>query len=638
MPTVTISERDRKQAELYLETFLTQARPDGDFARGSYLRDLVISSMAYTVAHLRAEAKLALDRSSVKRVKAMAPGTDRDEAADDAMSNWFISRKSGRPSRGVILLHLSQKMDLTIPGNTRFYYSPALSFVPDTDGETVVIPASSVVEVAGTSGAVVSRYAVLAVVATDAGADHDVEPAVWVNWDRFSPYVTRVENVQTFVGGKSEETTDELLARADDAVSTRDLMTDRGIRAVLKDKFTTVDDVVVVGAGDPEMTRDLVGASGLVRMHTGGMYDAFVKGPIVTAPLFEGEVGGTFTDPRPVTTVILTAADLSAVQPGMVIKLKDPAAGEAATYVVETVSAGMLAVSSRTPFAGPRAGASFSVGTMYPDFDDVLSTTTGDISQHIRPTHSVVLPASTPIYRVKSASYLSGETWVPLTRVPRATVHSTGVTQSYATAQYDPAIAFSGYQIPVVEFSGDIADGSTARVEYETVAGFDAVHAYMIDPRNRIVCANGLARAQFPAYVKLTLHVQSLPGVTPPPDAELQRAVIDYIESLPVEEGLRPRLLNAHLLQTFAGRVASITIPWKSASAWVDLHAPTGDVVRYVMKYDEDKDDALVVLAKEYESTYPATALLPEPLIYGISERTVRFVSAADLITVTFDA
>lgn len=637
MPTVTISERDRKQAELYLETFLTQARPDGDFSRGSYLRDLVISSMAYTVAHLRAEAKLALDRSSVKRVKAMAPGTDRDEAADDAMSNWFMSRKSGRPSRGVILLHLSQKDDLTIPGNTRFYYSPALSYVPDTDGETIVIPSSSIVEVSG-AGGTVSRYAVLAVVATEPGADYDVDPAVWVNWDRFNPYVTRVESVQPFVGGKSEESTDDFLARADDAVSSRDLMTDRGIRAVLKDKFTTVDDVVVVGAGDQEMKRDVVNASGLVKMHSGGAYDAYIKGPVVTAPVFEGVVGGTFADPRPVTTSLLTNASLMGVTTGMVLKLKNPAAGESDTYLVDSVYGGMVLVSPRTPFAGPRDGAQFSIGTIYPNFDDVVPTSTGNLSGNISVSRAVVLPAEVPLYRVKAVTYLSGQTWVPLTRVLWSALYGIGVMQSYAISQLDPTAALSAYQLPICGVSNDVFDGTTLRVEYETVSGFDTVHTYMVDPRNRIVCANGLARALIPAYVKLTVNVDTLSGVTPPTQTDVQQAVLDYLENLPVEDGLRPRLLNAHLLQTFAGKVASINIPWKPASSWIDLQAPTGDVVRYVMKYDADKDDALVVLSKEWESTYPATTLLPDPLAYGISERTVRFVSALDLITVTFDA
>lgn len=600
MPTITISEQDRRDAELYIESYLKAALPTGDFSRGSFLRDLVVSAMSYTVAYLRAEAALALDRSSVKRIAAMTPGTDRDEAADDAMSNWFLSRKTGRPSRGSVLVHLSAKVDVAVPLTARFYSSPSLSFKPDYAAD-VVIPASDVIEISGADGTIADRYVVLNLVATESGSSYDVQPSTWAAWTAFNAYVTRIESVAPFVGGASTESTDDFLARAQDAVSTRMMVTDRAIRTILKDRFTTVDDVVVVGAGDDEMTRDVVPATAVTTMHSGGFTDVYIRGPVVTAPVIERTLGGLFTDPRPTVTTLSTTASLQGVTPGMVLHITNTLpTTQPNNYFIESVnaSAGLLTVSQRTPFPAPRS-VGFTIGTVSP-FNDVVKTGTGLFTRSLRAPGVLYLPAE-PIYRINSVEYLSGGSWI--------SVPSSSYTFSYA----DPAAAFSGYQLASLSISSTVVPNlSTMRVQYETVSGFSDVHNYTRDPNNRMVCADILVKALYPVYVDLTVNVLPLSTATPPTAVEVKQAVTAFFDQLPQGTAFRPALLSAYLLRQFSSRVAGVLVP---VPVNFVLHSPDGQFVTYTLT---SETSAFAI----DPSLEPGAVKLPYPAALGVSSRT----------------
>ena len=77
-----------------------------------------------------------------------------------------------------------------------------------------------------------------------------------------------------FSEGKNTETTEELLARAKDEITVRDLVTTKSINAVLRDTFSFVENLAVIGLGDIEMIRDKFGGFGL---GVGGKVDIFVR-------------------------------------------------------------------------------------------------------------------------------------------------------------------------------------------------------------------------------------------------------------------------------------------------------------------------------------------------------------------------
>jgi len=76
------------------------------------------------------------------------------------------------------------------------------------------------------------------------------------------PAVVRVSNPSPFTGGEFRESTEDFLARVEQSLTEKSLVTLRGIRARLFDVFESIRLIAVTGMGDPEMERDILeGAS-----------------------------------------------------------------------------------------------------------------------------------------------------------------------------------------------------------------------------------------------------------------------------------------------------------------------------------------------------------------------------------------
>lgn len=351
--TIIITDQDRADAENILQQFLSDKIPNGDFGRGNALRDLVITGMAYTFAYLRREIDITRARQSLLLLAKLS-GTEVDDAVDEILSNWFLTRKVGRRATGVVTVYLTQQADVSVPITAKFYRNN-LVYMPDAL-DTVAIAKEDLVQLIDSSGVVVGYSFDLLVKAQFPGEDYNIAAGAFTDFTRFSPYITRVENQSAFSGGKSNETTTEMLKRAPTAISVRDLNSPRSIDATLKDEFTTIDDVTVIGMGDPEMIRDLVMEEATnTRIHAGGYVDVYLRSPILSDKSFTGEVGGVFTDPRAGYFILRddTVADFAAagVEVGHMIRIHNrigPSEGD--LYVVKQVTPYGLYVSQRTPF------------------------------------------------------------------------------------------------------------------------------------------------------------------------------------------------------------------------------------------------------------------------------------------------
>jgi hypothetical protein len=637
MATITITEQDRLDAEVFLQAYLSELIPNADFSRGSFVHDLVIKSIAYTVAYLRAENRTSLDRSALARVKKMSEGIDRDEAADDAVSNWFITRKSGRNARGKILVHVSEKREILVPNTARFYYDQSRYFTPDySTGK--IITESDITEVAGYDGAVVDRYFSINVVAADVGESYSVAPTLWRTWDAFSPYVTKVENISTFAGGGAVETTDSMLVRAEEAICVRDLTSVRSIRTTLKENFSDVDDVYVAGAGTPELQRDLSTLfGGLTRFHVGGHTDVYIKGPVIDAPVYEADVGATFTDPRTAVVNFTAAgiADFSSVTPGAVLRVYNGTAAEPTHYVIERVHPKFLRVDIQNPFPGTKTDVDFSIGTNYPEFNNLFTRrVTGSFTRSFTLTRTVLLP-QLPVYHIKQVSLydVSAGQWVGLDRNKDP---ATALGASEFRLYYgDPQYAFSGYQLAYLEFGSDVSDLDRVRVEYETLSGFDSVHSYMSDSFNRIACANVMARAMFPVYITVKMRYKLRDPAVTVSESEMEAGIVQYVNEYPVSEPLNVSKLTGYVLSNW-GNALAYAIPYvevgpdkQDFKLDYELYAPNGGVIAYRTSGD-------VTVAAAFETATPVK--LADPTYLGITANTLLYNTTPDHVSFTKDS
>lgn len=294
---VEITEQDRIDAENILEQYLTDAVPDADFSKGSALRDLCVSALAYVHAFWTKERDYMKARQSLLLLGALT-GTDVDAAVDEILSNWFITRKTGRKSTGTVTVYLSSSDPVSIESTAMFYKTSDLLYYPNSV-TTLTYGAEDMQPVTDSTGEIVAYTIQVPLISAGTGVNYDISPGAFVDFANFSPNAMRAENTTVFTGGTSDETTEEMLERSETAITVRDLNSARSIDAVLKEQFTQVDDVTVIGYGDPEMIRDLVVELATnTRIHAGGYVDAYLRSPITYAKTFLGTIGGTFTDPR----------------------------------------------------------------------------------------------------------------------------------------------------------------------------------------------------------------------------------------------------------------------------------------------------------------------------------------------------
>lgn len=396
--TIVITEQDRIDAENILEQFLSDKIPNADFSKGGALRDFVIGAMGYIFAFLRHEIDVSRARQSLLLLGRLT-GTDVDDAVDEILSNWFITRKVGRYATGVITIYLSEETDISIGLSTRFYKTSALAFIPDAL-DTVTIAKEDLTKVVDESGVVVSYSFQLAVKAMFPGAEYNIEPGAFVDFTRFSPYVVRVENQNKFAGGGGTETTADMLNRARTAISVRDLNSVRSIDTTLKEEFTTIDDVTVIGFGDKEMIRDLILEEATnSRIHAGGHVDAYLRSPILSDKVYTAVVGAEATDPRPGYFILRddTIADFTALPnppvAGDILRIHNAnETSEAAMYIIKAVTPYGLHVSRRSlfPMALPTLIRNYMDGRLeYAGgenrvYSEAYTFTDGDIGRYIR--------------------------------------------------------------------------------------------------------------------------------------------------------------------------------------------------------------------------------------------------------------
>lgn len=657
MTQVAISSADVTLAANFLEQFLTDQVPDGDFTQGTSLRDLTVKALAAIVAFIRKDASLGLQLRSLVTVRG-AVGSDPDALTDAVtaiLSNFFVAPKAGRKSRGFAVGHASRLVDIFIPTTTRFTYSQGLTFVVDST-EVLFIPAAQLVPIVDADRTVLDYEFRIPLVATQTGVAFDVDPSLFSDFDRFSPYVTRVESTTKFSGGKGPETVDEILARAPTAVSVRNLINARSIDATLVDTFDGIENLLVVGFGDPEMQRDLIpGVAPHLRLHVGGMTDVYLRTALVETE-FVGTVGEIFARPDDVVSVFRDASvDFSsgpAVSEGDVVRVT---AGLPSTpgefLVVEVMDAHTLAVSERSPFplatdeAVPTTTVSYVIGRIGPSYNDVRSDVggtplvTGVTSRRLSAQGRITLPGgpvmdildvaitNPPIGEAAFKSTLDGFVHFPnqVNHTPDAGATPDAGLQ-FQTVVHSPPYAQSALQWMdvVVGTDGNLGrfDTFNLRVRYRTLASFDAIDAFVRGRRERVTTAFQLPRGHHPVVIRMNIQytLKSTAIATLSGD-KIAQTIVDFVNSF--DTGANPIDVSAVtqlVRNTYpdVGPIEPITIEY-------DLRAPTGDVMSY------QTTDVVRVLS---------TKQIAGPVLdldsLGVTNQTLRYI--ANIAGVTVEA
>lgn len=657
---IEISPNDVARAETFIASLLTDNVPEGQYGKGTALRDLTVKAFAFIFAHLQKENAQVRALQSLLNVQSVAvssdPNIDRNVtvATDAILSNWFIARKSGTFSRGLLTVVVSKKQDYLIKRDQRFQYNNVLYFYPDTENATtdIVIPARDLSTLISTNGAVEGYQFTLRVVAAKSGSNYDVEAADWLDAGNFSPFTLRLFSSEKFSGGENKETTEALISRSNTAIAVRNLINNRSIDATLRDRFTDIKRLITVGMGDPEMRRDVLQDSSITsKLHLGGCYDVYVEMPI-TQKTFEGQLGGGYVRPDGRATILrdttVGAWTATAVRLGDVIRIVAGLSEAPQDYIIREILAGELRISETNPFieatdtAGtfveyfiyrPLFGANFQV------LPTVSTNTTGQTSATVINVNRALLPAG-PHYDVVDVMILDPDVGdvnindvdgfihfgTRVNTAPAAITASTEDPEFQLTSAFpdngQSQLVFEELVLPGTSVSATAYNGKTVRVLYETLSGFSTVHDFTRDRFERVLAGNILVRGFHPVYLSFRLAYSLKPTASSGIDeAGLLTTLKDFINTFPPED-----IIDTSDLSTVArnynvniGTVYPLTI-------YYTLLLPDGRALTYIttdqVSIDPSKLDPEFV------------GQLNNPLELSISDRTVRYLTTTARITI----
>ncbi len=649
---IEINADDVKNAETFLEAVLTEGIPQGRFTKGSALRDLTVQALAFAFAHFQKEVTLSRSLQSLLSIRNIAttddPELDRtvSSATDAILSNWYIDRKMGVFARGLIFVEVSRRQDYVIPGSYRFDYDRDRVFFPDVPdpSQSIIIRAADLLPVMNADGSIARYQFSLRVIAAVTGATYNVAPATWQGGTTFSPYAVRIYNATTFDNGKNRETTAELIARSDTAITVRNLINQRSVEAVLRDKFPSLGTVLVVGMGEPEMQRDL-----RLGVHMGGHYDVYVHLPR-TQTSVEGVVGGSFLRPdgrihvfRDSAVADWTAQFLDrqnqyvSIQPGDVLRVASGLSEVPKDFVIREVLPAELRVGTNTPFSEateeiqgrsvayyiyrPLYGADYQ---LYPAVG--LGETTGQTSRRVTTPHGVVLPGGGH-YEIIDVAVINPDVGDLSANLATGFVHFPVRTNdapsgfSYQVVAHEVQAAQSMHAFDEIRIAG--YEGKTLRVTYETLAGLDTIHSFTRDRFERVQAADILVRGLHPVYLTFVLPYRLKPLATAGIDEQkFREALVQFVNGFDPHDVIDVSDLSAaaHGHSSNIGAVLPFTISY-------ELLLPDGRRLSYQTASE-------VTLSADNLIAGQTNGAFAAPWSQGVSDRTVRYLTSLSRVTV----
>jgi len=230
---------------------------------GSIIKDIAVKPLSGMLAPFVTEMEQMRNNQSFLNFLDLDP-----DAADALASNVFVTRRNGSRSSGTVRLFFDTPVDASIPAEFTFN---------TTDGRIFyTVAAVTVTEDEMSLNYDNGLYYMDVLVEADMeGTNYNVDAgAINSSYMTLPAHAVTVSNPYPFTDGTYAESNAELYAKVKDSITTRDLVTEKGIRYVLRDTFNDIQNIQIVGFGDPEMIRDTVLDDSI---HIGGKVDIYMQ-------------------------------------------------------------------------------------------------------------------------------------------------------------------------------------------------------------------------------------------------------------------------------------------------------------------------------------------------------------------------
>ena len=453
----------------FIKARLKEADPNFELRPGTAFEQLFLKPLSFILQPLRSEADdIQISQSALRIMSTADPDAFNEEAVDSIASNVFVYRVDGGYSYGIVRVYYNKPVDREWPVS-------GASFL-GADGQTFYNSTPYAIT-ASEMGAQIDGgfyFLDIPVVSSLKGSEGNV-PAGGIVTMLGDTAAVSVTNREPFQGGVSRETNTQLINRTKRSIAVRDLVTTKGINAILFEAFpTAITELQPVGFGDVEMMRDI-----MFNTHVGGKVDVYIKTPTVKTTFkdFVGLLVDTTRQARALVSVqMIGAGPISLRNPNIdrtgnlnpVVTQIRPATS--ATFI-STVD-----LSTRVNLSGPSGSMWVKIGIDGNSRDVKLSgvqpasTQVSEIITAINRAFgvSVATPSGSSIKLTSPSRGRASEIYIADPSSPKESALQPvfGLTPGSAyTYSGDGPLTF----LETVHFSVDDADGTISRVIGDTV-------------------------------------------------------------------------------------------------------------------------------------------------------------------------
>jgi hypothetical protein len=257
-----------------IEAIIKETNPSVDLGPGSVLSELLTKLCATAQNPIKNDIDAVNTSNSV--VSALNSIEDTfNPVIDGVASNYNTTRNQGSKSAGIIKVYVAANRSYYVIENLSFY-QPAinLNYLTTNRFDVKANPTTSEELQLFTEGGL--YYFLLPVEAETVGANYQVsDQAVFTltKPDSLSGFVS-AQAYGNFTTGLPLEADKELIARFQESLTNKLLLTNKAISARLRDFYPTFQDVSIIGANAPEMTRAKHNIFGISTL---GMADVYVR-------------------------------------------------------------------------------------------------------------------------------------------------------------------------------------------------------------------------------------------------------------------------------------------------------------------------------------------------------------------------
>lgn len=253
----TITESEVLEKQRHLRAFLQGKLADSNLKEGSFFNDLLVKPASYLSLLLEKEADRVVNTLNSETASNVEDRTS-SQVLDDLASNFFIYRRAGTNSQGVVRIEVSEQQGFVIQSNTIFTKSVGVEFFyagaggSDTD---LVVQSSYLTESTAEDGSTVYYYDV-PVEGTVAFIGSEMAPGDFLSMTPTVANLVRIYNTETFSVATGEETNEAFLQRIKSSLTTRGLYSRHGVEASILEAVDSAISVNTIGAASASMQRD----------------------------------------------------------------------------------------------------------------------------------------------------------------------------------------------------------------------------------------------------------------------------------------------------------------------------------------------------------------------------------------------